>query len=67
VDRDLTVIGQFYCPPMQYETDLKLLRNTMDRFPYEKMLTHKVPLTRAEEAISAHRALRSMKAAITPR
>lgn len=67
VDRDLTVIGQFYCPPMQYETDLKLLHNTMDRFPYERMLTHKVPLDRAVEAISAHRDLRSMKAAILPR
>jgi len=66
VDRDLTVIGQFYCPPMQYEADLKLLKNTMDRFPYKKMLTHKVPLDRAVDAINAHRALKSMKAAITP-
>jgi threonine dehydrogenase-like Zn-dependent dehydrogenase len=66
VDRDLTVIGQFYCPPMQYEADLKLLKNTMDRFPYKKMLTHKVPLDRAVDAIDAHRALKSMKAAITP-
>jgi L-iditol 2-dehydrogenase len=67
VDRDLTVIGQFYCPPMQYEADLKLLRNTMDRFPYKRLLTHKVPFVRAVEAIAAHKALRSMKAAITPK
>jgi hypothetical protein len=51
---------------MQYEADLKLLKNTMDRFPYKKMLTHKVPLDRAVDAIDAHRALKSMKAAITP-
>jgi len=66
VDRDLTVIGQFYCPPMQYEVDLKMLHNTMHRYPYKRMLTHKVPLERAVDAIDAHRALKSMKAAITP-
>ena len=35
-----------------YATSIRLMETTLDRFPWSKLITHRFPLTRAEDAMA---------------
>ena len=55
VNKDLDIHGVFAYPNAQIARSLHMLENTADRFPYEKLITHRFSIEEANEAILASR------------
>jgi len=62
--KDIRLIGAWYAPPQQYDRDLDFIASR--KFPFEKLVTHKFKIEKAEEAIKTHRRLESLKTVIVP-
>ncbi len=65
--KDITIIGQFGCPPHYYDRCLKFVEMGLKQgWPLEKMVTHIFPLDKAQEAMETGERLEGMKIALHP-
>jgi len=66
VNKEVDLLGVFAYQNSQIGTALKLLRNTHDRFPYERLITHRFPVEKAVDALRAGRDKACVKGMIVP-
>lgn len=66
IHRQLDVFGSLAYPPDQFETSMTMLERTVDRFPYDALLNHRVDLDDAEAAYEAQAAGDAYRATIHP-
>lgn len=66
VNKEVDLLGVFAYQNSQIGTALNLLRNTHDRFPYERLITHRFPVEKAVDALRAGRDKACVKGMIVP-
>lgn len=65
--KEVNLIGQYGCPPQYYDVAIKLVEMAWKLgWPLDRLVTHEFPVTRAQEAVEAHKNLICMKAVIDP-
>jgi L-iditol 2-dehydrogenase len=53
--KNVTLLGQWSCPPQSFDVALKLMEMAMQRgIPLEKMVTHRFAIEQAEEALNTN-------------
>jgi threonine dehydrogenase-like Zn-dependent dehydrogenase len=63
---DVTLIGQWGYSSAQYRKDLSLMVKHRDRFPFEKLVTHRFALSDYGQAIKAVKQEECLKAVLVP-
>ena len=66
VNKEVDLLGVFAYQNSQIGTALTALLSTNDRFPYEKLITHRFPVERAVDALEAGRQKTCVKSMIVP-
>jgi L-iditol 2-dehydrogenase len=66
VNKEVDILGVFAYQNSQIGTALNLLSNTRDRFPYERLITHRFPVSKAVDALNAAREKTCVKSMIVP-
>jgi threonine dehydrogenase-like Zn-dependent dehydrogenase len=64
--KQLTVYGAWASEPRHMAMALEFLRRAGDRFPFDRLISHRFPLERAAEALEATARWTSIKSAIVP-
>ena len=65
--RDVDILGSWSYAPTQFETALNLLYYQRDRFPFNKIITHRYPIEDAAKGIEKMNTKgESLKVVITP-
>ena len=64
--KDVTIIGQWAYSSAQYRKDLALLVRHRDRFPFERLVTHRFALSEHDEAMQAVKQEECLKAVFIP-
>ncbi len=65
--RDLDLLGVWAYPPSELGTALSVIEMTIDRYPYEELVTHKFSIDETEKAILTSRDKKCCKAMVTPK
>ena len=66
VNKEVDILGVFAYQNSQIGTALNVLRSTKDRFPYERLITHRFPVEKAVDALEAGREKTCVKSMIVP-
>lgn len=64
--KELEVVGSWSSEPRHLEAALNFLRTSGDRFPFASLITHRLGLAEANEALLATASWRSVKSVIVP-
>jgi len=65
--KQLQIFGSWSSEPRHLKAALEFLRGTQRQFPFDTMVTHRFPLERAHEALTATASWQSAKSVIVPR
>ena len=63
---NLRIVGMTNHTHTKYKTVMEMMLRTKDRFPWERMFSHKFSLAQAEQAIQTSMTKDSMKVLIDP-
>lgn len=66
IHRQLDVFGSLGYPPGQFETSIRFLERTVDRYPYLDLFNHRVGLSEALDAFETQAAGEAYRATIDP-
>ena len=66
VNKEVDILGVFAYQNSQIATALNVLTDTRDRFPYERLITHRFPVEQAVDALNAGRDKTCVKSMIVP-
>lgn len=64
--KQLTVIGSWSSEPRHLKAALGFLKDNLQRFPFADMVSHRFPLSQANEALATTAAWKSLKSVLVP-